>query len=58
MVKALDYGIVVSTFEFQLRYYIQFRANTLGKSMNPLNLPTMGLIALLLFFDKDGFGIK
>ena len=26
----------VSDFELQLRYYIHFRSNTLGKSMNPL----------------------
>ena len=36
MVKALDYGIVVSEFELQLRYYVHFRTNTLGKGMNPL----------------------
>ena len=32
--------------------------NTLGKDMNPLILPAMGLIVPLLFFYKDGFGIK
>ena len=42
MVKAMDCGIVVSEFVLQLRYYIHFRANTLGKGMNPLILPTMG----------------
>ena len=42
MVKAMDCGIVVSKFELQSRYYIHFRANTLGKSMNPLILPAMG----------------
>ena len=35
MVKALDCGIVV-------RYCVHFRANTLGKGMNPLILPAMG----------------
>ena len=44
MVKAMDFGIVVSVFEFQSHYYVHFRANTLGKGMNPLILPTMGLI--------------
>ena len=39
MVKALDCGIVVREFVFQSRYYVHFRANTLGKSMNPLILP-------------------
>ena len=42
MVKAMDCGIVVSEFKLQLRYYIYFRANTLGKGMNPLILPAMG----------------
>ena len=35
-------GIVVSEFIFQSRYYVHFRANTLGKGMNPLILPAMG----------------
>ena len=39
MVKATDCGIVVSEFVLQSRYYIHFRANTLGKVMNPLILP-------------------
>ena len=38
MVKAMDCGIVVSEFELQLRYYVHFRANTLGKGINPLIL--------------------
>ena len=42
MVKAMDCGIVVSEFELQSRYYIHFRANTIGKGMNPLILPAMG----------------
>ena len=37
MVKAMDCGIVVSEFVLQSRYYIHFRANTLGKGMNPLS---------------------
>ena len=41
MVKALDCGIVVSEFEFQSRYYVHFRTNTIGKVMNPLILPAM-----------------
>ena len=28
------------------------------KNMNPLSLPTMGLIVPLLFIYKDGFDIK
>ena len=42
MVKAMDCGIVESEFVLQSLYYIDFRANTLGKSMNPLILPAMG----------------
>ena len=42
MVKAMDYGIVVREFVLQSRYYVHFRANTLGKGMNPLILPAMG----------------
>ena len=42
MVKAIDCGIVVSEFVLQSRYYVHFRANTLGKGMNPLILLGMG----------------
>ena len=42
MVKTMDCEIVVSEFEHQSRYYVNFRANTLGKVMNPLILPVMG----------------
>ena len=42
MVKATDCGIVVREFVLQLRYYIDFWANTLGKGMNPLILPAVG----------------
>ena len=42
MVTAIDCGIVVSEFEPQSRYDVHFRANTLGKGMNPLILPAMG----------------
>ena len=42
MVKAMDCGIVVREFVLQSRCYIHFRANTLGKGMNPLILPAMG----------------
>ena len=39
MVKAMHCGIVVREFVLQSRYYIHFRANTLGKGMNPIILP-------------------
>ena len=42
MVKAMDFGIVVHEFVLQSRYHVHFRANTLGKGMNPLILPAMG----------------
>ena len=42
MVKAMDCGIVVREFVLQSRYYVHFRANTLGKGMNPFILPAMG----------------
>ena len=42
MVKAMDCGIVVSEVELQSRYYVHFRANTLGKGMNHLIFPAMG----------------
>ena len=42
MVKAMDCGIIVSEFVLQSRYYVHFRANTLGKRMNPIILPAMG----------------
>ena len=58
MVKVMDCGIVVSKFVFHSRYYIHFRANTFGKDMNPLILPAMGWIVPVLFFSKNGFGIK
>ena len=40
--KRMDCGIVVSELELYLGYYVHFRANILGKGMNPLILPAMG----------------
>ena len=42
MVKMMDCGFVVSKFKLQLRNYVHFRANTIGKGMNPLILPAKG----------------
>ena len=39
VVKTMNCGIVVREFVLQSRYYVHFRANTLGKGMNPLILP-------------------
>ena len=58
IVKAMDFGIAVSEFILQSRYYIYFRANTLGKDMNPLILLAMGYIVPLPFFYENGFDIK
>ena len=43
MVKAMVYKIVAREFELQSRYYVHFRANTLGKGMNLLIPPSYGL---------------
>ena len=40
--KAMDGANVVSEFVLQSRYYVHFRANTLGKGMKPFILPAMG----------------
>ena len=37
--KAMNCGIVVREFVLQSGYYVHFRANSLGKGMNPLILP-------------------
>ena len=58
MVKAMDCGNVVSEFVLQSRYLVHFRANTLGKGMNPHILPAMGKIVPLLFFYENDFDIK
>ena len=42
MVNVLDCSIIVSEFELQLHYYIQFQTNTLVKDTNFLILTTMG----------------
>ena len=42
VVNVLNCKIVVSEFELKSRYYIHFRANTLGKDMNLLIPPAMG----------------
>ena len=42
MVKAIDCGIVIREFVLQSRYYVYFRANTLGKGMNLLILSAIG----------------
>ena len=43
MVKAMDCRIVVSKFVLQLRYYVHFQANTIGKDIEPPYPPSYGL---------------
>ena len=54
----LDNNIVVSEFELKSRYYVHFRTNTHGKSMNSLIYPGIDYKVPQLSFYKDGFGIK
>ena len=56
MLKALDFGIVVSEFKLKSRYFVHFRTNILRKDMNPLILPSMSYIEPLQFF-FTGIGI-
>ena len=42
MVKAMECEIVVSEFELQSFYYVNFRRNTFEKDMNLLILPAEG----------------
>ena len=58
MDKLMNYGLEVNEFELQSRYYVHIWTNTLEKGMNPLIPPAMGDIVSLMFFYKDGFGIK
>ena len=50
MVNAMDSRIVVSEFELYPYYYVHFRTDTIGKSLNTFILPAMGYIVPLLFF--------
>ena len=59
MVEAMVCKIVAREFKLQLRYYVHFQTNTLGKGMNTRYPPSYGLnsttTVLLL---ENGFGIK
>ena len=54
----LDCVIAVSEFRLQSCYYVHFWTNTIGKGMNSLLFPAVGLRVTLLFFYKDGLGIE
>ena len=58
MADVLDCDIIVSEIKLQSHYYIHFQTNTLGKGMNSIINPSMGLIVPLLSCYKNGFGIK
>ena len=47
MTNVLDCDILVSEFELQSRYYIYFRATTLGKDMNPLTTTSNKLNSII-----------
>ena len=59
MAKVLVCGLSVTEFELQSNYYIHLRTNTLEKGMNLfIPLPAMYKMISVLFFYKEGFGIK
>ena len=52
MVQTMDCRIVVSEFVLQLRYYVHFWANTLGKGMNTPYPPSYGLNSTATVFSR------
>ena len=56
----LDSGLEVYEFELISHYYVRFRTNTLGKSIELTYSPppAMGWRVSLLFFSKNDLGIK
>ena len=58
MVEERNCGLEVREFEFQSSWYVLFWTYTQWKSMNPIIMTTMGWLWPLLFFYKDGLGIK
>ena len=59
MGKVLNCNLEVSEFELPSRYYVYFQTNTFWeRHWTSLILLAMGLVVSLLFFNKDGFGIK
>ena len=41
MAKVLVWGLEVSDFDLQSRYYVHFRTNTPGKIVSPLSQPQL-----------------
>ena len=58
MVKEMAYGIVVSEFVLLSHYYVHFRANTIGKGMNPLSSHLWVNSTHRLFFSENGFALN
>ena len=58
MANVLDFNIRVSEFELHSRYYVHFQTNALGKGMNTLISTAFWEIVPLLFFYKNGLGIR
>ena len=54
--KVLDCNTVVSEFEYQSHFCVDFGPISLGKARIPLS--PYQLIVQLLFFYKNGFAIK
>ena len=44
IIKVMNCRLEVSEFEFQSRYYIHFRTNTLWKGMNPFTPPPIYML--------------
>ena len=58
VVNEQDCDIWESEFEFQSRYYDHFWTNTPGIGMNHVIPSTIDKIVSLMFFSKNGSGIK
>ena len=58
MANMLDCSLELMEFELLSHNYIHFQIKTFGKAWTPYPSPAMGWIISLLFFYKDGFGIK
>ena len=58
VVKVANCDIVINEFELSWGSYDHFRTTILGKVRTPLFPTAVGYIVPLLFFYKDGFGIK
>ena len=58
MAKVMDSSLSVNEFEHPLHYYVHFRINILGKSMNIQMSPATSQKVTSMFCHNDGFDIK